>query len=179
MLVSVKEKINDADNIALTIDFWSKNVTGYIGITGTIYCKEAKSLKTLCLCLEQVPYPHTAEKCLEATNLNLEKFGLNVMDPKISFITTDNGSNMKKAYSKLKTFSLDATTFDFDPEVTEKEMDSFLPVAIDKRLQCVAHSLNNSLQASVNGSKKYKLEPCTQTKEMLTKALEIAKKVIH
>lgn len=179
-LAWVKQKIEQAPFISLTVDFWSKDVTGYLGIAANILNAETKEMESFCICLEPVPYPHTSEVCFFETNKALSQFGLNSVDnPKISFITTDNGSNMKKAYSKLKTMPLPDNSFQFKFEAEVNEDDFLIPIDMSKRLQCIAHALNNSLKASVEGSKKFHIDPCETTKAMLVKVLHVCKKVFY
>lgn len=91
-LEDIKQKIKQADYLSLTIDFWSKDVTGYLGITTNIINKVSKSIDSYCICLDQVPYPHTSTICLNETNRVLKNFGIDSLaDSKISY------------YSKLKT----------------------------------------------------------------------------
>ena len=174
---NLKDSILKTSHISLTIDFWPKNVTGYIGMTANFYDKNKKCMVNAALCLDKVPYPHDARTCLESANTILQKYAISsVEDQKISYITTDNGSNMKKVYSKLKTDRMHTDTFEFLDEDEEEEQ--ILEIQSEKRLICVAHALSNSIKCAINGSIRKKILPCFATQSMLKNVLEISKKVI-
>ena len=68
-------------------------------MTDNFYDKK-KSMINAALCLDKVPYLHDARTCLDLANAVIWEYDINLAkDPKIGFITADNGSNMKKAYS--------------------------------------------------------------------------------
>ena len=122
------------------------------------------------LCLDKVPYPHDAWMCLDS------EYDINsVEDPKIGFITTNNGLNMKKSYSGLKADRQHTESFEFlDDDEEECEV---LEINSEKKLICVAHALTNSIKCAINGSIRKKNFSCFATQNMLKNALNIAKKV--
>jgi hypothetical protein len=96
---SMKELLSSsAKYVSLTTDLWtSRAKQGYIGITASFISYDFKIYDIL-LELKYLPYPHKAEhiqNCIEST---ISKWGLH---GKIIAVTTDNGSNMVKAISKI------------------------------------------------------------------------------
>ena len=128
------------------------------------------------LYLDKVPYPHDAWTCLDSANAVLPEYDINLVeDPKIGFITTNNGLNMKKAYSGLKADRQHTKSFEFlDDNVEECEV---LEINSEKRLICVAHALRNFIKCAINGLIRKKISPCFVTENLLKNALNITKKV--
>ena len=147
-------------------------------MTANFLSPDDGKLESLCLCLEQVDFPHDSETCVEAANNALQKFGINsLLDDRIGFLVTDNGSNMKKAYSNLKSQNgLEVEQFEFLDQDAEEE--TYFQVGVKKRLVCAAHALSNSLNSAINGSKRKQIQPCLVSQNMLQKVLSIARKVI-
>ncbi|GBB89806.1 hypothetical protein RclHR1_16600002 [Rhizophagus clarus] len=90
---------NEATSVSLTLDLWtSKSRQGYLGITCTFINSQWK-LKELTLTIEYIRYPHTAEHILETLESVLEEWEIR---DKVYTITTDNGSNVKKAINNMR-----------------------------------------------------------------------------
>lgn len=90
---------NEATSVSLTLDLWtSKSRQGYLGITCTFIDSQWK-LKELTLTIEYICYSHTAEHILEAIESVLKEWEIR---DKVYTITTDNGSNVKKAINDMR-----------------------------------------------------------------------------
>lgn len=99
-LPQLKALIKDeAISVSLTMDLWtSKSRQGYLGITCSFIDSEWK-LKEFTLTIEHVRYPHTATHILETLESILEEWNIR---NKVYAITTDNGSNVKKAINDME-----------------------------------------------------------------------------
>lgn len=85
---------NEAISASLTLDLWtSRSRQGYLGVTCSFIDSKWK-LKEFTLTIEYVRYPHTAAHILETLELILKEWDIR---NKVYAITTDNGSNVKKA----------------------------------------------------------------------------------
>jgi hypothetical protein len=90
---------NEAVSVSLTLDLWtSRSRQGYLGVTCSFIDSKWK-LKELTLTIEYVRYPHTAEHILETLESVLNKWEIR---DKVYAITTDNGSNVKKAINNMR-----------------------------------------------------------------------------
>ncbi|GET02276.1 zinc finger BED domain-containing protein 1-like [Rhizophagus clarus] len=90
---------NEAISISLTLDLWtSRNKQGYLRVTCSFINSKWK-LKELTLTIEYVCYPHTAANIRETLELVLKDWDIR---DKIYAITTDNGSNVKKAINEME-----------------------------------------------------------------------------
>ena len=90
---------NEATSVSLTLDLWtSRSRQGYLGVTCS-FIDSKWQLKEFILTIEHVRYPHTAAHILEALELILEEWKIR---NKVYTITTDNGSNVKKAIGDMK-----------------------------------------------------------------------------
>jgi len=90
---------DEATSVSLTLDLWtSRNRQGYLGITCSFIDAEWK-LKEFTLAIEYVRYPHTAIHIRESLESILEEWDIR---DKVYAITTDNGSNVKKAINDMK-----------------------------------------------------------------------------
>jgi hypothetical protein len=94
-----KTMINsEAVSISLTLDLWtSRNRQGYLGVTCSFIDSKWK-LKEFTLTIEYVRYPHTAVHIRETLELILEEWEIR---NRVYTITTDNGSNVKKAIGDM------------------------------------------------------------------------------
>lgn len=91
---------SDCIAAAITTDFWtSRAKQGYIGVTCTWISMDWKPKEAL-LELKQVPYPHTGEIISQLLKEIFEKWNI---EKKIISLTTDNGSNIKKAAKIMNT----------------------------------------------------------------------------
>lgn len=89
---------NDANAVSLTCDLWTgRNRQGFLGITCSFLDPEFQ-LHEIILSVQYVPYPHTADHIGDTLLAVLDEWGLR---NKTFMITTDNGSNMRKAIKDL------------------------------------------------------------------------------
>ena len=90
---------NEATSMSLTLDLWtSRSRQGYLGVTCSFIDSEWK-LKEFTLTIEHVRYPHTATHINETLESILNEWEIR---DKIYTITTDNGSNVKKAIGDME-----------------------------------------------------------------------------
>ena len=179
LVSNMKSVIQRIDGFSFCIDFWSKDTTGFLGITANYFSGD--HLNVMCLCLEAVPFPHTANTVALKTDEILKQWGFTgIADPKVKFIVTDNGSNMRKAYQNYDTILLDEDIpiqIEESDESSDNEESKYL--TFDKRMPCTAHGLNNTVKASIMGSKRNKIDPCEPMKDVLCKIKSILRKVIR
>ena len=69
-------EIQSLSNFSICVDFWSKNMKGYIGISLN-YVKNDRNLKNMVLGVRRVEYPHTSDVVLESTQTILEEYSIN------------------------------------------------------------------------------------------------------
>src|SRR6185436_5822585 len=94
LLFLIKLIENNALFVNLTTDMWTaRNRQGYLGITCS-YLNENFELHEQVLLVEYVRYPHTSAHISDTILSILDEWGIR---DKTFIITTDNGSNMKKA----------------------------------------------------------------------------------
>ena len=92
--------MSDCIAASITTDFWtSRTKHGYIGITCSWISIDWKPKEAL-LELERVPYPHTGVVISQILKSVFEKWKI---EKKVIALTTDNGSNIKKAARLLNT----------------------------------------------------------------------------
>lgn len=85
---------NEATSVSLTLDLWtSRSRQGYLGVTCSFIDSEWK-LKEFTLTIEYARYPYTAIHIHETLESILNEWEIR---DKVYTITTDNGSNIKKA----------------------------------------------------------------------------------
>ena len=89
----------ESTSVSCTMDLWTaRNRQGYLGIT----CSFINSKFQLCeftLSISYVRYPHTAENIVETLEQVLNEWEIR---NKVFYITTDNGSNVKKTILDLE-----------------------------------------------------------------------------
>src|SRR5688572_15252599 len=85
---------NTCESASLTTDLWTaKSKYGYIGITLHWLSEDFKVYDCL-LCMKCMQYPHTGTNIISFLKKKVGEFGL---EGKITFIVTDNISNMVNA----------------------------------------------------------------------------------
>jgi hypothetical protein len=89
----------DANAVSLTCDLWTgRNRQGFLGITCS-YLDSEFQLHEIILSVQYIPYPHTAEHIEDTLLTILDEWELR---DKVFIVTTDNGSNMRKAIKDLE-----------------------------------------------------------------------------
>jgi hypothetical protein len=96
----LRQKLQEqATSLSLTCDLWTAcNRTGYLGITGS-YVDNNFIMNEVTLAVTYVRYPHTANHIREVLEYIINEWNLK---GKILSITTDNGSNIKKAVNDME-----------------------------------------------------------------------------
>jgi hypothetical protein len=99
----IKNFLNkNATSVSLTTDMWTaKNRQGFLGVTCSFLDRNFV-MHEIILTVEYVRYSHTAENISDTLLALLDEWELR---EKVHIITTDNGSNMKKAINDLSTIS--------------------------------------------------------------------------
>ena len=96
----IENMLKNAEHVSMVLDLWSKNTLGFYALVA--HFLEEGVGKTVLLCLKYFSPPHTASRILELTDNVLKNWGFcGYSDPKIVAYTTDNGSNMVKAFDRL------------------------------------------------------------------------------
>ena len=91
---------SDCIAASITTDFWTSRAKhGYIAVTCSWVSMDWKFKEAL-LVLQQVPYPHTGEIISKLLTESFRKWNI---EKKIIALTTDNGSNIKKASRLINT----------------------------------------------------------------------------
>lgn len=93
----VQKLISETNTISLSTDIWSKKNYSYsfLGVTMQIFVNS--KLLNIAIDLKQIPQPHTSEMVMRCFSEVLVSWGIEFS--KVSRITTDEGSNMIKAFS--------------------------------------------------------------------------------
>jgi hypothetical protein len=90
---------DQAKSVSLTLDFWTaKNRQGFLGITCS-FLNNSFELKEFTLDIAYVRYPHTSLHILETLEQILNEWKIREL---VFAVTTDNGSNVKKAILDMK-----------------------------------------------------------------------------
>ena len=89
---------DNAISVSLTTDMWTaRNRQGFLGVT-CFFLDKNFDLQEIILTVEYVRYPHTAENISDALLVILDQWEIR---EKVYMITTDSGSNMKKAIKEM------------------------------------------------------------------------------
>jgi hypothetical protein len=98
MSAILRHELNEAESVSLTADLWTAHSReGYLGVTASWITSDFH-LNEAVLALSQLPYPHTGQAIADRIKRISEFWSI---DRKIFTITTDGGSNMKSACSRL------------------------------------------------------------------------------
>ena len=98
MSTILHHELNEAESVSLTADLWTANShEGYLGVTASWMSSEFH-LNEAVLALSRLPYPHTGQAIADRIKRIGEFWSIT---HKIFTITTDGGSNMKSACTKL------------------------------------------------------------------------------
>jgi hypothetical protein len=90
----LEQQLQKADSICLTIDLWSnRQMKGFIGITGHFMADW--SMKSVMISCKPFKGSHTSQNIAEQYLEIVSSFGIN---RKVATITTDNASDMVKAF---------------------------------------------------------------------------------
>ncbi|CAG8811145.1 6735_t:CDS:2, partial [Gigaspora rosea] len=97
-IITLKQKILEADTVALTLDIWSSKAhDSYLGIT-CYWLTEDFQIQEILLKLIELPYPYGHIEIYNTVQEVIENWKL---DKKITAILTDNGANVKAAIEKF------------------------------------------------------------------------------
>lgn len=186
-------EIERLSSFSLCIDFWSKNTIGFLGIT--LNFLNGHKMDSILLILKQVDFPHTSKVVLDETNDALNSWKINGLeDERITYILTDNGSNMVKAYNKIEGLFrtshepivettdinfIDESNSEFEDDDSSDDADNSIDTQLvyQKRLPCVAHSINNTIKTSIEGSIRNHISECYELTILLKKIKTIIKKI--
>ncbi|XP_078026436.1 zinc finger BED domain-containing protein 4-like [Epinephelus lanceolatus] len=131
-------------SVALTTDLWSdRRLRSFLGVTAHIACedKDSYSLKSFLLDCRRFTGKHCGERIASEFDEIVEEYGIS---NKISFILTDNASNMKRAFKVRLSDSEqpESDSDDLDDEMMWEDVEDFeQPWSSGERLSCFAHSL--------------------------------------
>lgn len=95
---AVMKLIGEARFVSLTVDIWTDRVMhSYLAVT----CHLFANIKPMSGLLQFIPIDgsHTGQRIAEHIHMVIEEFNL---DGKVSFVVSDNASNMRKAFDVLK-----------------------------------------------------------------------------
>jgi hypothetical protein len=88
-----------AKSVSLTLDLWTaKNRQGYLGITCS-FLDNTFDLREFTLDIAYIRYPHTSKHILETLEQVLEEWKIREL---VFTVTTDSGSNVKKAIQDME-----------------------------------------------------------------------------
>ena len=90
--------VNNSISVSLTTDLWTaRNRRGFLGVT-CFFLDKNFAIQEVILTIEYMKYPHTAQNISDALFVILDQWEIR---DKVHIITTDNGSNMKKAIKEM------------------------------------------------------------------------------
>ena len=90
---------DQARSVSLTLDLWTaKNRQGYLEITCS-FLDDTFNLREFTLDIAYIRYPHTANHIIETLEQVLDEWEIREL---VFTITTDNGSNVKKAIQDME-----------------------------------------------------------------------------
>lgn len=94
----LKEILNEAEHLSLTVDIWSdRRMRGFLGITVHILSTtKGLRLESSLLACSRFKGSHTGEKIAEAFEAICNEYNIR---HKLDFVICDNAANMKKAFS--------------------------------------------------------------------------------
>ncbi|XP_050958759.1 zinc finger BED domain-containing protein 4-like [Labeo rohita] len=131
-------------NVAITADLWSdRRLRSFLGVTAHVACKDkdSYSLKSFLLDCRRFTGKHCGERIASAFDNIVEEYGVG---HKISYILTDNASNMKRAF-KVRMPEVEQpegdSSDDLDDETMWEDAEHVEPWSSGERLSCFAHSL--------------------------------------
>ena len=150
------EALEKADEVCVTIDFWSKNNKAYLGETVHWYGPDLERYSA-CIAVKRVKGSHTYDviaKEIEQINAQFR------ITKKAVVATTDNGSNFVKAFVELGVGSKAPRDSDFSDSDSESEADPLiyipvgdifyygrsndddLEISLPYHIRCACHTLN-------------------------------------
>lgn len=158
--LAIQKLVGDARFVSLTVDIWTDRVMhSYIAVTAHTFVNSTP--QSGLLQFMPIDGSHTGQRIAEHIRLVLEEFHL---EGKVSFVVSDNASNMKKAFEVLKELLAEEISIDHDDMINEVDNDDDeqivdeslwqdlndddaieVSVVLDqsclKRLSCFAHTL--------------------------------------
>lgn len=137
-------------NIAVTTDLWSdRRLRSFLGVTAHVICKnkDSYSLQSFLLDCRRFTGKHCGERIALAFDSIVEEYGIS---HKLSYILTDNASNMKRAF-KVRMPEAEQPEGDSSDELDDETMWEDVEEVSDtwsagERLSCFAHSLQLVIQ---------------------------------
>ncbi|KAI9919401.1 hypothetical protein PsorP6_017527 [Peronosclerospora sorghi] len=92
--------LSSVETVHATTDFWTSGANDpYCGVTLHLLSLSGTTIETVDVRTKLVPYPHTSVGILSTLRFILEEEGL---ISKVSFVTSDNGSNVVKAFENTE-----------------------------------------------------------------------------
>ncbi|XP_041951513.1 uncharacterized protein LOC121711749 [Alosa sapidissima] len=148
LVTNVKDDIIKAlevqPNVAITTDLWSdRRLRSFLGVTAHVICKNKDSyiLQSFLLDCSRFTGKHCGERIALAFDSIVEEYGIG---HKISYILTDNASNMKRSF-KVRMLEVEQPEGDSSDELDDETMwedaEDSDPWSTGERLSCFAHSL--------------------------------------
>ena len=147
----VKKTVEGAASLSLTVDIWTdRRNHAFLAVTGHTFVK--LSPKTFLLAFECFKRTHTGTRIAEEMEKIIVKFNLK---GKVSFVVSDNASNMKKAFQVLEECLResqgegemdDDTLWEDLEEDAHAEVSSVFENNTIKRLPCFAHTLQLAIK---------------------------------
>ncbi|CAI5638886.1 unnamed protein product [Oreochromis niloticus] len=131
-------------NVAITTDLWSdRRLRTFLGVTAHVACKnkDSYSLQSFLLDCRRFTGKHCGERIASAFDNIVEEYGIG---HKISYILTDNASNMKRAFKVRMPEVEDPegdSSDDLDDETMWEDAEDSDPWSTGERLSCFAYSL--------------------------------------
>lgn len=149
----VKKTVEGAASLSLTVDIWTdRRNHAFLAVTGHTFVKLTP--KTFLLAFECFKGTHTGTRIAEEMEKIIVKFNLKA---KVSFVVSDNASNMKKAFQVLDECLResqgqgegemdDDTVWEDLEEDAHAEISSVFENNTIKRLPCFAHTLQLAIK---------------------------------
>lgn len=150
---SVKEHLANlmakASHISLTIDLWSnRSMRSFFGMTGHFIVDF--DLQTVMLSCQRFKGRHTADNIYQVYDDVLDNYSI---QNKVSFIITDNASNMIKAFTLFPPVHVNSESEDEEDDGCDLQVvnvDEEIMYFPPERLPCFAHSLQLVLRDALD-----------------------------
>ena len=139
LLFDVKKKLGDLESVSLTLDLWSnRQMKSFMGVTAHFIDKKWQ-MNSLMLRCRRFKGSHTADRIYDEYDDCVSEFSIS---KKICHILTDNGANVKKAFSLPSFEQFRAEHEDYIDE-NDSWSDTEQPLEhLPENISCVAHTTN-------------------------------------